>query len=178
MLTALTSADEESILDLVACRTELRLTADDAWHYDKVRSIRSGAIGWCEGYTGKALGLRSFEWRQNHFERFIRLPIGPVTAVSAISYLNGSGVETQLDPSAWYVGLNSVSAAPDTVWPYSNGAPGAVRITFSAGYASPDDIPPYLLTAVKLAMAAMFEDFANPDMTGAIRCANQSRRVI
>jgi hypothetical protein len=77
-----------------------------------------------------------------------------------------------LDAADWYFGRNRLSAAVNATWPYANGSPGGLRITFTAGYATAEDIPQMLMSALKLAMTAFFENRSNPDLAGAIRQLN------
>lgn len=177
MLTPLAPADGDAILPLADARTHLNLTASDDYHDDAVTALRDAAISWAEGYAGRSLDSRQFLWRLDRFTSVVRLPIGPVSAVNAISYYASDGADTALVAADWYLGGDKLWAAHGATWPVASGAPGGVRITFTAGYALPADIPPYLLAAVKLAMAAMFEDRSSPDLTAAMRCADQFRPV-
>ena len=176
MLTALAPFDGDTILPLADARVQLNLTADEDFHDAAVGDARDSAIGWVESYTGKSLQAREFEWAADQFCSVIRLPIGPVSGVDGISYYNSEGTDTALAEGDWVSGRDRVVAS--TSWPYANGDPGGVRITFTAGYASAADIPPNLMAAVKLAMTAMFEERSNPDLTGAMRCADAFRPVL
>lgn len=178
MLTALAPVDPDAILSLATARVHLNLTASDSHHDAAVTALIIDAIDWVEGYTSQSLQARDFLWTTDNFTSAIRLPIGPVNSVSDITYIDGSGVETALDTSAWYYGRGSVSAAFGTVWPQSSGQPGNIRITFEAGFALPANIPPALLTGVKLALAAMFDNRENPDLAGAMRCCDRLRPIL
>jgi uncharacterized phiE125 gp8 family phage protein len=179
MLTALTPADGDSILSLADARAHLNLTADDSFHDTAVIALRDAAIDFVETYTGKALSQRMFEWTVDRFTSVIDLPIGPVASDdAAISYYNSDGIDTALVEGDWFIGRGRVVAAAGQTWPYANGLPGGVRITFKAGYALPADIPPMLIAGVKLAMTAMFEDRASPDLTAAMRCCDGHRSPV
>ncbi len=174
MLTALAPADGNAILSLADARVHLNLTADDDFHDDAVLALRDAAIDFVEGYSGKALSARLFMWTADHFSISINLPIGPVSDTDAeISYYDSDGADTAIADGDWFFGRDQVVAASGQTWPVANGFPGGVRVTFTAGYAS--DIPPMLLVGVKLAMTAMFEDRANPDLSAAMRCIDRHR---
>lgn len=175
MLTPLTPADGDTILPLADARVHLNLTADDSFHDTAVLALRDAAINWVENYSGRSLQSRQFEWTADRFTSAMRLPIGPATAVDEISYYDGDGTDTALTSDDWRLGNSVVMAAFGTSWPYAGSAPDAVRIKFTAGYLTADDIPPMLLAAVKLAMTAIFEDRANPNLSGAMMCADQFR---
>ncbi len=179
MLTALTPANGDSILPLAAARAHLNLTADDSFHDTAVIALRDAAIDFVERYTGKALSQRLFEWSVDRFTSVIDLPIGPVSPVgAAISYYGSDGVDTALVEGDWFFGRGRVVAASGKTWPYANGFPGGVRITFTAGYATPAEIPFLLLAGVKVAMTAMFEDRAGPNLRPAMACCDLHRTPV
>jgi uncharacterized phiE125 gp8 family phage protein len=177
MLTPLAPFDGDTILPLADARVQLRLTADDTFHDDAVTSARDAAIGWAEDYTGRSLQERDFIWTTNQFTPILTLPIGPATSVE-LSYYDGDGTDLTIDAEDFYLGNDKVSPAINSAWPYADGRPGGVRIVITAGYSTADDIPPHLLAAVKLAMTAFFENRTDPDLTGAMRVADQFRAVL
>lgn len=166
--------DGDTILPLADARVHLNLTADESYHDDAVTAARDAAISWAENYTGHSFQDREFIWTTTTFTSLMRLPIGPVTGVDGISYYDGDGTDTALDAADWFHSGNNLAAAFNTSWPYAYGQDG-IRITLTAGYAVPADIPPMLLAAMKLAMTAMFEDRSSPDLTAAMRCADMFR---
>lgn len=172
-LSAVTQLDGDLLIPLADARTHLNLTAtaDDSFHDAAVRSLRDAAADWVENYTGRSLQSRQFQWDVDGFCSGIRLPRVPVTNVGAVNYFNASGVNTALTGADWRVGSDVLMAAAGTTWPADDGTSGGVRITFTAGYANTAAVPDLLIVAVKLAMTAMFEERANPDFSGAIRCA-------
>lgn len=175
MLTPLAPFDADAILSLEDARTQLRLTEDDTFHEPRLIAARKSAIAWTERFTKLSLQERQWQWTTDYFTSRIALPIGPVTAIDGISYYDRDGVDTDLVEADWYFGNNVIVAATGTAWPYANGFPGGVRVTFTAGYATADDIDGDLLEVVKLAMSAFFENSTAPDMAGAIRQANLIR---
>lgn len=177
MLTPLAPFVGETILPMADARAHLRLTADDTFHDDAVESARDAAIGWVEGYTGHSLQEREFLWQLDQFTTVVSLPIGPVDSAE-ISYYDGTGTDLVIEAADFYLGNNKLTPAINAAWPYADGRPGGVRITVTAGYALADDIPAHLLAAVKLAMAAFFENRTDPDLSGAMRVADQFRAVL
>jgi uncharacterized phiE125 gp8 family phage protein len=177
MLTALTPFSGDDIIPLADARVQLNLTADDTFHDAKVRDARDAAIGWAEGYTGRSLQQREWLWEIDQFCRVLTAPVGPVDSAT-VEYYDSDGVDTTIDPAEFYVGNNRLVAAINSSWPYADGRPGGVRITLTAGYATAEEIPTYLMAAVKLAMTAMFEDRSNPDLSAAERAADQFRPIL
>lgn len=174
MLTSLAPIDGDTILSLADARVHLNLTADDDHHDAAVEAARDAAVSWTEYYSGHSLQEREFLWEIDHFCSVMRLPIGPVASIEEFDYYDGAGVDQSVDPSDWLLFANTLSAAAGTTWPYGTG----LRIEFVAGYTLPADIPFHLLAAVKLAMTAFFEDRANPDLSGAMKVADQFRSIL
>lgn len=177
MLYPLAPFDADTIIPIADAKEHLNLAADDTYNEPKVEAARSAAIGWVEGYTGRSLQEREFLWQLDQFQPVISLPIGPVTSAE-IGYYDGDGTDLAIDAADFYLGNDKLTSAINAAWPYADGRPGGVRITITAGYSTADDIPPHLIAAAKLAMTAFFENRSNPDLTGAMRVADQFRSVL
>lgn len=180
MLTALAPADGETILPLADAKVHLNLTEDDTFHEPAIEAARKDAIGWLEGYSEQSLQERDFLWTLDQFTSRMRLPIGPVASdgVVSVEYYDSEAVDTTVDAADYVVGGGILAAASGSSWPYANGDPGGVRITFMAGYAAAEDIPFNLMAALKLALTAFFQNRSAPDLSGAMRLADQVRPVL
>lgn len=177
MLTALAPFDGEAILPLADAKEHLRLTDSDTFHDASVEDARDDAIAWFESHASVSLEERDFLWTEAEFDCRMRFPRRPATEVDSISYYDADGVDTELVADDWYFGDNELSAAAGTSWPCSSGQPGSVRVTFTAGYAAPADIPLNAMRAIKLALTAYFEDRSNPDLRVAELHANSFRMM-
>jgi uncharacterized phiE125 gp8 family phage protein len=179
VLTALDAFTGEDILPLADAKVHLNITAVDTSDDDVIEDLRDDAISWAEGYTAQSLQSRDFRLTQDRFCSLISLPIGPVSATASVKYYNTDGTDTTVDAGTYVLSDDKIVTAQDETWPSDVAVawPGGVRITFTAGYATAADIPFYLLAAVKLAMTAMFENRSNPDLTGAMRAADQFRSI-
>lgn len=99
--------------------------------------------------------------RSNFPRLAIELPMGPVTEISSIAYMDSSGVNQSLDASAYSMLQGDDAKARifpvyGTGWPYTRREPGSVVITFAAG------LPPS--EAVKLAIKMTVDMYyRNPD---------------
>lgn len=179
MLTALDAFAGEDILPLADAKVQVNVTADDDSEDDILEAARDAAISWAEGYTGRSLQERQFLWTADKFCSVIALPIGPVSSADSVKYYDGDGTDTTVDAGDYVLSDDRLVTAADATWPSdADGRPGGVRITFTAGYATAGDIPFYLLAAVRLATAAHFDDRSNPDLTGAMRAADQFRSIL
>lgn len=80
---------------------------------------------------------------------FLRLPVGPVTAIASVKYYDTAGVLQTLSAALYYtdlVGLRArVVLKQGEIWPQlETGRPSPIEVRFTAGYANaaavPDDI--------------------------------------
>ena len=76
----------------------------------------------------------------------IELPRAPVLAVTSVKYINTSGVETTLAPSAYALDKDSepgwLLPAYDTDWPEARDTANAVRVRYTAGFGTAaTDVP-------------------------------------
>lgn len=120
------------------------------------------------------LGLRCFP------SGVFRLPKAPLQSITSVTYYDPSNALQTLD-SATYIA--DAAADPGTLelaqsysWPSTYERPGAVRITFVAGYATPQLVPRGILLALKYAIAQAFHadrgDGSGPGLlTAAVQAA-------
>jgi uncharacterized phiE125 gp8 family phage protein len=86
----------------------------------------------------------------------IRLPIGPVTAVTGIHYYDTSNNLVLLDPSVYVVMTPTrmpATLTPITLWPATTPRPDAVQITMTVGYST---LPDNIAQAVRALAATWF----------------------
>lgn len=179
MLTALDPFTGEDILPLADAKGHLNITSGDTSFDTVITALRDDAISWAEGYAGQSLQERQFLWTTDKFCSVLVLPIGPVSSASSVKYYNTDGTDTTIDTADYVLSDDRLTAASDATWPSdADRRPGTVRVTFTAGYATADDIPQYMLAAVKLALTAMFENRSNPDLSGAMMAADQFRSIL
>jgi hypothetical protein len=87
----------------------------------------------------------------------------PLIAVSSISYYDAAGVQQTLTAGTDY-GVDATSCpgrvfpAPGTNWPATQDRPGAVLVTYTAGYATQNAIPATMLQAMRLLIGHWFEN--------------------
>ena len=103
----------------------------------------------CEDQLGRTLMAATWETVLAGFHVCAGgdLPLArpPVRSVVSVKFLDAAGVEQTLDPAAYL--LDNVSHPPrlvlahDAAWPATPAVPNAVRVRFSAGYATPSDVP-------------------------------------
>lgn len=146
-LTRLSAIDGEAILPLDDAKLHLRVTHDseDAL----IGSLRNAAIGHVERVSGVALDSSSWRWTLPRFTSRIDLPMSPVTAVDAVTYLDADGAEQTYADARLIDG--QVYPAHGGSWPT---AYDSVVVEFTAGL----DIAkaPELLAAVMLLLGHLY----------------------
>jgi hypothetical protein len=94
--------------------------------------------------------------------RVIRTPRPPLISVSSISYVDTAGATQTADPSTYLVDtaslLGRVFPAYGSYWPVTRPQGGAVTMTYVAGYGAAAAVPDDIVTALKIAVAYLFEN--------------------
>jgi uncharacterized phiE125 gp8 family phage protein len=110
--------------------------ADDSLLSVMITAVREQG----ESITNRSWAPQTLEVVLDAFPSWaIELPMGPVTGVTSVKYIDEDGVEKTLSSSKYYTDLDSVIArvvpAENEVWPDTQiGKPGAVRVRYAAGY--------------------------------------------
>ncbi|WP_375243469.1 hypothetical protein [Sphingomonas parapaucimobilis] len=141
--------------DLVA--QQLRRDSDD--DATLVGSLRLTALRWIEKHVAVSLQRRSWMVRLDGFTDTIRLPVSPVVSVETVTCLDVGGVVIDTGGS-WRQADGLVVPLPGRAWPATLAGPGAVTITFTAGYVDAlSEVPN--LTAAALMMIQHLYDGGN-----------------
>lgn len=155
-LEPLAPLDGDAVLSLEDAKAFLRVDGED--ENEVVGALRDAAVDWVERYTAKGLTRRAWVWTGAGFDTAMRLPFGPVAGVSAISYRDAAGAIVALDPADWLVAGGAVQRAGGYCWPVMRRAPGAVSVTFTAGYEDAARDAPALVSAVKLLLGNLYSN--------------------
>jgi len=135
-------------LDRVKQHLGVSFDADD----DLISIFLDAATAAVEGPTGIGIALRPATYRLT-LDCWpagpIRLPLRPATGVTSITYKDTAGAIQTLDPATYSIDLDTgtVCRAINASWPSLANLPGAVTVTFTAGFAT---IPADLKAAILL----------------------------
>lgn len=160
MPLTLVAPPAEEPISRVEAKAHLRLehTADD----DLVGALVVAARQYCEAFTGRALVAQTWKLTLPAFEECIALPKPPILSVESVKYLDADGVERTISADEYMVVSDQYSAAlsPDygQSWPAARLQQDAVRITFTAGYGGPGDVPQVLKQGMLLHLAQLYEN--------------------
>lgn len=148
-----------AILSLEACKAHLSIAAEETEFDALIEALRDAAIEYVERYCGVKLGpVTGMTWRAESLpcsaRDWLDLAARPVTGLTSVTWLDGSGAEVTGDLAAFRVSDKGVlRPAVGGQWP--SGIGGGVTITFSAGFAA-GEAPPSLLSAVRLMLGHLF----------------------
>lgn len=92
----------------------------------------------------------------------LQLPYGPVSAVTSVEYIDDAGVEQTLAADQYVTDLNRdiprLYAAPYISWPVCLSQPGAVTVTYTAGYGAADDVEQGLKQLILLIIGHWYQN--------------------
>ncbi|MBN8960570.1 MAG: hypothetical protein J0H71_05515 [Rhizobiales bacterium] len=122
-----------------------------------VKTARQTIDGW-GGWLGRALIRQSWKIILDCFphdcDGAIVIPLPPIISVDEIKYLDLAGNSKTIEPSAYFLLPGEPAQlypAVGTAWPHVNRRPGAVEITFTAGFGEAGtDLPEPIRNAVAL----------------------------
>ena len=151
-----TVAPSSPVITLAQAKRHCRVDHnDDDADITELVEVATAAI---EGPNGIGIALMPQTWRMSldYFPCEIKIPLGPVTAISSIGYTDADG-----DPAtvaSWRADLDTspvrIWPARDTAWPAITCEPGAVKVVFTCGFAS---VPSDLKAALKLLVSHFYE---------------------
>lgn len=141
-----------------------KIEASSTTHDDLIGSLITSARHKAELFTWRAFITQQLRWSADEWpaDGEIKLPRPRLQddADLAVSYLDADGVEQDVDEDDYWIDTDSEPGRlwPVNWWPSHAAAPGAVRVTYSAGYGdTAADVPELIKTAIKKAVATWFE---------------------
>jgi len=151
------------VFPLAAAKDHLRLAADDTADDTILTECIRRAVDAVEGPDGIGIALMSADWvlSLDRLPRKIALPLGPVADIVSVVWRDAEDVEATLDAGAYRVetGVDPalLLARPGADWPTPYREAGSVLITYTAGYASANEIPGPLMQAIALMVGDFYE---------------------
>lgn len=130
-----------------------------------ISALIAAARQYVELETGRSLVTQTWRLDLDGFPASgaIHLGHGPVSSITTVAYRDWND-ETQTLAAPDYLAdalpadYPRLVAGTDTSWPDHQRQPGAVKITFVAGYGSADDVPDGLKTAMRFLIAHWFDN--------------------
>lgn len=147
-------------LSLTEAKEWLRVDGSD--EDDTIESLIKAADRIALRQFNRQLVTAGYRLTLDHFPVWeIRPPVGPLIAVSEITYVDGTGTTQTLASSRYDVDADSdpgrILPAYGYVWPATRPQANAVTISYTAGYGAAADIPEAIRMAIRIAVAHWFE---------------------
>lgn len=142
---------------LAEAKAFVSIDADEAGFDGLLNGFLGAAREHTENMTGTRLAVQQVLLRADTFADLVRLPIGPVAAVSELEWEAADGAVATIDPAHYELtgaGLaRGLRPAAGYTWPQGALRAGAVRVTATVGF---DPLPGPLRTAVLIMTADQF----------------------
>lgn len=149
-MTLVTPPDaEDGLITLAQAKAQCRTDHDD--EDVLLAGYAASALSALDGPSGTGVAILTQQWRLS-LDRWplpaIIVPLGPVQSVDSITYVPfGTSSPVALDPSQYAFDLDAqplrIRRAPFVVWPLTQPIPGAIKVTFTAGFGDTvSDMPP------------------------------------
>lgn len=155
-------------LALADAKLHLRIETGDTWQDDQIDLLCAAVHRKLENELGYPVLRQTRRTDLNGFpidpctDRAIWLGGGDNPAIASLTYYDAAGVSQSLTGSDYVLDAVSRPAlilpAPGTVWPACQRRPGAVAITWTAGWANAAAVPEDLVHAQKLLLGHWFEN--------------------
>jgi uncharacterized phiE125 gp8 family phage protein len=138
---------------------------DHADEDDRIEAYIKAATALVDGPHGIGVAMVTQTWRLT-LDGFpcqnFAMPLGPVRSISSITYVDTAGTTQTLAAEAYTLLTDAdpeiLSPVYGTTWPACRAVPGAFKITFSAGFGDPADVPADLRQAVYMMAAHWYHD--------------------
>jgi uncharacterized phiE125 gp8 family phage protein len=134
MTTRLISTGTEPV---TAVEVKTLISLDGTDHDTRIDLLIPALRQQAEQITGRSFAVNTWQTKLDAFPCEIMLPWPPLVSVTAISYIDESGVAQTLDPADYSVDSHSEPAwvlpAADTDWPATLDTANAVTVDYTAG---------------------------------------------
>lgn len=129
----------------------------------QIAALIAPATEAAETYLGRAIITQTLVLTLDRFPCWeIRLPRPPLQEVTAIRYLDDSGVQQTLDDALYRVSTSSepgsIEPAYGQSWPSARAVSGSVEIEYVAGYGDePENVPAIIKHAIVMTVGEWLE---------------------
>ena len=143
---------------MASVKAALKIEADDASEAALLTAYRAAALDWVERYTALSLAQRAWTATFDGFVEQLRLPRGPVVAVTALGYRGVDGTAVALTGTDWRLSGDVLAVAAGRTWPLVLAGTGAVTVTFNAGFAAVATEAPGLIAAALMIVGHLYRN--------------------
>lgn len=143
-------------VSLAEVKEWLRYEASETEQDTALGIMLAGAQNWVERHTGHILVEREVTQYTGAFGSFIELAYFPFVSGMVITYRDTAGADQEIDDALVVNEGGVYRAYPASTWPATATQP-AIVLTYTAGYATPEDVPAAMLQAMCV-LAAMTDE--------------------
>lgn len=126
-----------------------------------IEALLVAAREYVEMYTRRQLVTATWQLQLDTWLPCIRPPKPPLQGVTEIEYLDTSETLQAVDPTTYRVDTarepGRIVLATGVSWPSLAPVPGAVQVTYDAGYGAASAVPETFKSAIKLLCADLYE---------------------
>ncbi|WEX07375.1 head-tail connector protein [Chelativorans sp. AA-79] len=150
------------LIPLAMLKQRLRIDVPD--DDQLLPELLKGAVARIDGPNGIGVAMMQQTWRKTMdcFPCKILLPGAPITQVISIKYIDDSGAEQTLPPSAYRANVDVEPAVVEPAfggsWPSVRNITGALKVDYQLGVTDAADVPADLIDAVCLLVAHRYEN--------------------
>lgn len=169
MTLSLVTAPAAPVVTLAQAKAHLAVT--HALDDDAIQLYLDAAIAHvdgAEGTLGRCLVTQTWDYTLDAFTSTIKVPLPTLQSVTSVSYVDTDGNTQTVDPGDYIVAGQRIVAG-NAGWPSTDNVPDAVTVRFVAGYATADDVPAAIKSAILLLVGGMY---ANRESEGAALVEN------
>lgn len=134
------SGPDLELVSLEEAKKQLRIEADFTDDDEQIERLIKAAREHVEDYTDRAFVEQRLQMKWAGFPAALTLRRPPVIAIEAVAYIDSNGVEQLVDPAGYTVNLDArqpmIVPSYGQYWPGGRVQPGAVTVTYLAGYVS------------------------------------------
>lgn len=172
-----TVAPPATPVSLTEAKAHLRVSDSDS--DDLILGHIEAAAGFCERHTNRAFVEQTWAMKLDDFPRaygdrgrYIELPKPPTLSITSITYVDADGATQTLASNQYVFHADEwqpfIAEAFGVTWPNTRCQPGAVTVTFVAGYAQASgsytpNIPPGIKSAVLQYTQGKFDNLRPDD---------------
>lgn len=164
----LITAPTSDPVTLAEAKSQLRVDHSD--EDARIASLIKAATAYLDGRTGilgRCLITQTWELLLDAFpDEDIEIPLGPVSSVTSIKYIDPNGIEQTIPGASYYVDTASLSAwvIPQDEWPLTMRTANAVAVRYVAGAAA---APEPIRHAILLLVATWYENRSTGEIPAA-----------
>lgn len=148
-------------------KTHLRLAADATDEDYLLLGLVEAATQMAENRLRQKIMTQTWDWYVDDFsddfgDGFLTIPIGPLLAVTSLSYYDTLNVLTVWDAANYWVDLGALRARivpkESVSWPTLYPRPQAVKIRLSVGYGTREAVPRAIRTWITCMVGTLYEN--------------------